>query len=464
MLRSILYWIHQKRWLLFAVALGFVLFLIPHPADLSIEGYRTLIITVMVVILIISEAVPLPGIALLIAVLQVIFAIAEPSEVARSYMSDAVFFIMGSLMLAVAIVRQGLDARLTLAILNLTGTRVKAIMWGFFIISLFLASFIGEHAVVAMLLPVALTLVRNTAEDPSEVPELTKLLLFALAFGSIIGSIGTPSGGARNAIMISYFSDFGLEGISYLRWMSLAYPLMLAQIPLAGWLLSKTFKPERDRLDKAVGELKKKVASAGPLRGQQVLAIILFAVVFLLWVFLSDRIGLGVVALIGVFLYLVTGLVQWQEINQRTNWGIVLLFAAAISLGVQLKNTGAALWIAHQLIAVTGGLLEQFALVQYSVVIFLTTTVVNIMGASATVAVLGPMFLNFGGDPMLLGLTTAISSAFGYLTAVGAPAGMIIAATGLIRARDFVKAGWRFSLVSIVFLMLALALYWPHIR
>ena len=53
MLRSVLYWIHQKRWLLFAAVLGFVLFLIPHPADLSIEGYRTLIITVMVVILII---------------------------------------------------------------------------------------------------------------------------------------------------------------------------------------------------------------------------------------------------------------------------------------------------------------------------------------------------------------------------------------------------------------------------
>ncbi len=464
MLRSVLYWIHQKRWLLFAAVLGLVLFLIPHPADLSIEGYRTLVITVIVVILIISEAVPLPGIALLIAVLQVIFAIAEPSEVARSYMSDAVFFIMGSLMLAVAIVRQGLDARLTLAILNLTGTKVKAIMWGFFIISLFLASFIGEHAVVAMLLPVALTLVRNTAEDPSEVPELTKLLLFALAFGSIIGSIGTPSGGARNAIMISYFSDFGLAEISYLRWMGLAYPLMLAQIPLAGWLLFRSFKPERDRLDKAVDELKKKVASAGPLTGQQILAIILFAVVFLLWVFLSDRIGLGVVALIGVFLYLVTGLVQWQEINQRTNWGIVLLFAAAISLGVQLKNTGAALWIAQQLITVTGGLLEQIALVQYSVVIFLTTAVVNIIGASATVAVMGPMFLNLGGDPVLLGMTTAISSAFGYLTAVGAPAGMIIAATGLIRARDFVKVGWRFSLVSIVFLILALALYWPHIR
>ncbi|UCH62396.1 MAG: DASS family sodium-coupled anion symporter [Fidelibacterota bacterium] len=464
MLKSILYWVYQKRWLLFAVALGVLLYLLPHPGGISIEGYRTLIIAVIVVILIVSEAVPLPGIALLIAVLQVTFAIAGPSEVAQSFMSDAVFFIMGSLMLAVAIVRQGLDARLTLGILVLTGARVRSIMWGFFVISLLLTSFIGEHTVVAMLLPVALTLIRNTSEDPNEVPGLTRLLLFALAYGSIIGSIGTPSGGARNVIMINYLSDFGLAKIGYLRWMIFAYPLMLVQIPLGGWLLSRAFKPEHDRLDNAVHKLKVKVAEAGPLTGQQILAIVLFITIFLGWVFLSDRIGLGVVALAGVFLYMVTGLVQWQEINQRTNWGVVLLFAAAISLGLQLKNTGAALWVAQQIVAATGGLLEQFAIVQYGLVAVFTTIVANIMSPSATVAMMGPLFMNFGGDPVLLGLATAVSSAFGYLMAVGAPAGMIIAATGLIRARDFIQAGWRITLASIAFLLLALFLYWPHIR
>jgi sodium-dependent dicarboxylate transporter 2/3/5 len=430
----------------------------------SKDGYRTIILTIVVIIMILTEAVPLPGIALFIAVMQVSFAIAKPSEVAQSYMSDAVFFIMGSLMLAVAIVRQGLDARLTLTVLSLTGTRVKTIMWGFFIISLLLTSFIGQHAVVSMLLPVVLTLVRNISDDEKEIPGLTMMMLFAIAFGSIIGSIGTPSGGARNAIMINYFSDFGLAKISYLRWMVFAYPVMLVQIPLAGWVLSRTFKPEATRLDDAVSKLKTKVAAAGPLTSQQILAIILFIMIFLAWVFLSERFGLGIIALAGVFLYLASGLVQWQEINQRTNWGVVLLFAAAISLGVQLKNTGAALWIAQQILHLSGGFLERFAIAQYSLVITLTTAVANFIGSSATVAVLGPLFMNFGGDPVLLGMATAVASAFGYLTVVGAPAGMIIAATGLVRARDFIRAGWRLTLVSLAVLMLALLFYWPHIQ
>ena len=463
MLRAVLYWVSQKRWLLFAAVLSFVLYNLPYPDGISANGYRTINIVIIVLILIVSEAVPLPAIALLIAVLQVTFGIGDSSEVARSFMSDAVFFIMGSLMLAVAIVKQGLDARLTLGILALTGTKVTSIMWGFFIISLLLTSFIGEHAVVAMLLPVVLTLVRNTSEDKGEVKNLTNLLLFALIYGSIIGSIGTPSGGARNAIMIGYWRDFGLAQIGYLKWMTYTYPLMLIQIPFAGWILLRAFKPEHQRLDRAVRKLRAQVGRSGELTRQQILAIILFVLIFLGWIFLSDHIGMGIVALGGVFLYLATGLVEWQEINQRTNWGVVLLFAAVISLGTQLSNTGAALWLAQHLLSLMDPVLQQFALAQYLLVMVVTTVVANVMSPSATVAMLGPLFINFEGNTVFLGFTTAVASAFGYFTTVGSPAGMIVAATGLVKAKDFLRAGWRFALMSAFFLILALLFYWPWI-
>ncbi len=176
---------------------------------------------------------------------------------------------------------------------------------------------------------------------------------------------------------------------------------------------------------------------------------------------MSDFIGIGIVALAGVFLYLATGLVQWSDLNQRTNWGVVLLYAGVISLGLQLKNTGAAMWVAQNLVQLAGGLVEQFAVAQYILVIGMSTLVVNIMSPSATVAVLGPMFINFGGHPVLLGMATAIASAFGYMTAVGSAAGMIIASTGLLKPRDFLRAGWRFTLMSITCLLLAIMFYWP---
>ncbi len=125
---------------------------IPAPTGLSVEGYRTLIIVVMAIILIVFEPVPLPAVAMMILILQVLLGIDTSNGVAKSFMSDAVFFIMGSLMLAVAIVSQGLDSRLALGIIKLTGNKTWKIVIGFIAISAFLSSFIGEHTVTAMMM------------------------------------------------------------------------------------------------------------------------------------------------------------------------------------------------------------------------------------------------------------------------------------------------------------------------
>ena len=117
---NFLFWISRKKWLIVAFFSSISLFYITTPEGLSPEGHRTLIIVVTALILIVSESIPLPAIAMLIIIMEVVLGIGSPDEVASSFMSDAVFFIMGSLMLAVSIVHQGLDKRLALSIINIT--------------------------------------------------------------------------------------------------------------------------------------------------------------------------------------------------------------------------------------------------------------------------------------------------------------------------------------------------------
>ena len=152
--------------------------MMPTPDGLTAEGHHILVIVVIAIFLIIFEPVPLPAIAFIVLILEVLFNIASPNAAAKSFFSDAVFFIMGSLMLAVAIVSQGLDKRLALGIIRLTGNKTWKIVFGFIGISAMLSSFIGEHTVTAMMLPVGLTLLRFTKADPKQLKRLTPLLLF----------------------------------------------------------------------------------------------------------------------------------------------------------------------------------------------------------------------------------------------------------------------------------------------
>ncbi len=460
--RNILFWIQEKRWLLIIALMGIILYQLPYPENISPAGYRTLILTLIVIGLILTEPVPLPAVALLIAILEVAFHIAPAAEVAKSYMNDSVFFIMGSLMMAVAIVHQGLDTRLALGIIRLTGNNVKHIVLGFTCISALLSSFIGEHTVVAMMLPVGLSLVRNCSHQ-KPIPNLTALILFSIAYGSTVGSIGTPSGGARNAIMLEYWRTISDTGISltYFQWIIMAYPMVLIGMVGTAFMLQVVFKPEFSRLDTAIRRLKIQVAHKGKITGNEILTIIIFAAVFLCWIFLNERYGLGIIAISGAFLYMATGLVEWKQVSQNTNWGVILLFAGAISLGVQMKNTGTAEWIGNSLMSQFAFLMDQFSFIPYVLNILLTTIMSNIMSSSGTVAVLGPITLSMGGDPLYMGMTTAISSAFGYFSAIAAPACMIIYSSRLVKITDFLKAGWRMALMSIGTLLILYYLYWP---
>ncbi len=462
---NILFWIRQKKWLLVALAYGISMHMwVSPPEGLNLPAYDTLIIISMSLILIVTEPLPLPAIAMFMLFMQVLLGIDTANNVASSFMNDAVFFIMGSLMLAVAIVSQGLDKRLALGIIKVTGHKTWRIIAGFTAISAILSSFIGEHTVAAMMMPAGLTLVRYAHKDPRKVAGLTAALLFSIAYGATIGSIGTPSGGGRNVIMMNYWAEFGAGTVSYLEWMKYIYPMVLLQIPFTVLILLWTFKPEHSNLDSAVRKLVVDVARGGKIKPREWMAIGLFVLVFLGWVFLSEKFGLGIIALAGVFLYLAFGLVEWSELNRKTNWGVILLFGSAISIGIQMNETGAAEWVADVIINNLSQVISSPKILQGSVSVLLTGFMSNILSSSATVAVVGPIVLDLGGDKILIGFATAIASAFGYFTAVAAPACTIIYSSGLVKAKDFLRAGWKMGLLSVLSLLALSIFWWPVLR
>ncbi|GAB6053775.1 anion permease [Magnetospira thiophila] len=464
----------EKRWFIIAMAVGVVLLSIPTPEGLTTAGMAVLTMSVVATILFVTEPVPLPTVALLIIVAQVLLLGLDSSDVARSLMKDSVLFIMGSLMLAVAVVKQKLDKRIAFFIVKMTGTKTSRIAFGITAVSGLLASFIGEHTVAAMMLPVGITLITLTSNDPKKVRNLAAVLLFSISYGCSVAGIGTPSGGARNAIMIGYWKDFFYDPtnpetfkylIDYVKWMTFAYPMFLLQIPFVTLILLLTFKPEYRDLSRAVVKLRAQIEEQGPMKGADFVSIFLFTLILLGWITISGQIGMGTVAVLGAAMFLVAGLVKWEDVNSGVNWGVVLLYAAAISLGVQMKDTGAAKWIADSFLAMLEPIGADKGYGLWAAVSVLTTGVTNTMSNGAAVAVLGPIVLNLataaGESPIIIGFITAVSSAFAYLTVVGTPACTIVYASGYLKTTDFLTVGWKMALMSTVIMLLAAAVYWP---
>jgi sodium-dependent dicarboxylate transporter 2/3/5 len=146
---------------------------------------------------------------------------------------------------------------------------------------------------------------------------------------------------------------------------------------------------------------------------------------------------------------------------------VVLLYGAAISLGIEMKDTGAAKWVAESFLSMLAplGASEGFGL--WAAVSALTTIVTNTMSNGAAVAVLGPIVLKVAvaaeESPIIIGFITAISSAFAYLTVVGTPACTIVYASGYLKTTDFLSVGWKMVLFSTILMLLVAVIYWPFL-
>lgn len=468
------YFFWEKRWFFIALAVGALMLSLPRPEGLTAEGMIVLSMTVVATILFVTEPVPLPTVALMIICGEVILLGLESTVVAKSLMTDSVLFIMGSLMLAVAVVKQKLDQRIAWLIVQMTGTKTTNICFGISLVSGLLASFVGEHTVAAMMLPVGITLITLTSEDRNQVRGLAAVVLFSISYGCSVAGIGTPSGGARNAIMIGYWKEFFYDPtnpethqflVDYVKWMIYAYPMFLMQLPLVTVVLFFTFEPEHKDLSRAVARLRIRVETLGPMTPANWMAIILFGGTLYGWIFLSTALGMGIVAILGAIAFLVAGLVRWDDVNSGVNWGVVLLYAAAISLGLQMKETGAAIWVAENSMTLLTSIGADSGIALWTAISLLTTGVTNTMSNGAAVAVLGPIVLKIAvvahESPILIGFITSISSAFAYLTVVGTPACTIVYAAGYLTPRDFLKVGWRMVIVSTIVLILGASFYWP---
>jgi sodium-dependent dicarboxylate transporter 2/3/5 len=235
-------------------------------------------------------------------------------------------------------------------------------------------------------------------------------------------------------------------------------------LPFVIIILFMTFKPEYKSLTRAVVKLRDQIEKEGRMKSSDWITIGIFFATLLGWIFFSSSIGLGTIALLGAIAFMVLGLVRWEDLNSGVNWGVVLLYAAAISLGVQMKDTGAALWVANSFLDVLPGGMDS-GLGLYASVSLLTTFVTNTMSNGAAVAVLGPISLNMasaaGESPLALGFVTAISSAFAYLTVIGTPACTIVYASGYLKTTDFLRVGYKMVIMSTIIMLIFAAFYWP---
>ncbi|MCL6477193.1 MAG: DASS family sodium-coupled anion symporter [Peptococcaceae bacterium] len=454
----------KKKWLLLAFFLIVAIFIMPTPEGLTESGKYALGLWLFIIICFVTEALPLPLTAVIVGSYQIITNMGNFQEVPKTFMDDAVIFIMGVLMMSNLLVKYNIHKKIAQYMLKLSGTRIERVVLGTVAFCAISAAFITEHATVTIMLPIGVGIV-SLSGGVNKVPRLAKLIMLAITYGVIIGGPASPSGGARNALMISFLSNFGIN-ISYGQWMLMAMPFTIIMIPVVTIWLLKLYKPEITDLEKVMETINDEMEADGPMTLQAKAAFAIFLAVLAGWVLFSQKFGAGNIAMIGIVLAAVLGLVDWSYLQKKTQWGVVVLYAGAISMGRMLITTGAASWLAKKLLAVASAFGVADGLPLLAVTTTITAITTNTMADGPTVAVLGPIFLKAaelsGTSLNATGVATSLGAAFSFLLVIATPANAIVYGSGFLKGVDFIKAGGLLFLISLLTLI-ALVWVWWHL-
>lgn len=171
---------------------------------MSLEIIQVLVIIAIAVILFATEKLPVDLVAILIMGVLLLLRLIDPGEAVEGFSNPATITVAGMFILSAGLYKTGIVERL--------GTRIMLVFkenfWVGFISMMFfsglLSAFINNTAIVALFLPVILSISKRLNISSSK-------LLIPLSFASMFGGVCTLIGTSTNILANSILVQHGLE-------------------------------------------------------------------------------------------------------------------------------------------------------------------------------------------------------------------------------------------------------------
>ncbi len=427
----------------FSLVLAAAVYAATPPPDALRAG---LALFVLVGALWMTQALHLTVTALLVPLLAVLAGLLSVRDALASFANPIIFLFLGGFALAAALQRHALDRALAAAVLRLAGGRRARAVLLLFALTAGLSMWISNTATAAMMLPLALGLLQG--DETIGTREKTFVLL-GLAYSASIGGIGTLVGSPPNAIAAAQ------AGIDFAGWLRFGLPMVVLLGPLMVGVLWLVLRPR-------LGGRFEAVAAGGhePLAWtrERRLTVAIFALTATAWVAgapLGRALGIGadvdsVVAIAAVVALVATGALTWPDVEQRTEWGVLLLFGGGLALSQVMGTSGASRFLADGLVALLRDAPAWLLLLGVvGFVVFLTELVSN----TASAALLVPIFLGVAGalglSPTLMAAAIAVGASCAFMLPVATPPNAIVFGTGAVPAGAMMRCGLVLNVVCI---------------
>ena len=459
-------------------------------------AHRLAAVMAAVVVLWVTEAIPMALTALLGATACVVLQVASAKSVLAPFAHQLMFLLIGSFILARAIELHGLDRRLALSVLTLkvVGGSPSRVLFAFGATTAFISAWISNTATTAMMFAIGLSILKVLRDDGrSRIdPRYATGLMLMTSFSASIGGLATPIGTPPNVIGLNFIrklvaADGAAIDITFFEWCLIGVPIVvvlyLFMFAYLNWFCPagvRELAGGREYLERQRQEL-------GPWTRGQLSTLVAFVVMVVLWV-TPGVIALGwgetsdaykwcklslpeaVPALLGAgLLFLLPGergrpALTWPEATQ-IDWGVVLLYGGGFAFGMLAQETGLADVIGKNMIAwLPNAGSFGFLIAATLVATLVSEATSNTASANIVVPVVITMAQAAGVDPLEPALGATFGCSLGFMLPVSTPCNAIVYGSGLVPLGRMIRYGALLDVAGTVVIVAVVKLLGALVR
>ena len=426
----------------------------------------------------------MPVVALLPLVLFPLLGIAELKTVALSYGDQIIFLFMGGFMLGLAIEKWNLHRRIALGIVKITGTSGDRIILGFILATGFISMWISNTATTMMMFPIALSVIhvmKDSNDTGGNMKHFSLAMMLSIAYASNFGGVATKIGTPPNTNFAGYY-EANYAAITFLDWILLCMPIAIVLLLSLYVVLTKIlFRNHIASGETARNYINEEFRSLGRLSVAEKRVMTIFICTALLWILagpinkVQDYVILNdtmIALLCAIVLFTCPsgslkhpdnlnetgehefhgGLLEWAD-TKKMAWGILLLFGGGLALAAGLEREGLIKqlgeWLSH---FAGGGLMLVFMVTILSV--FISDVMSNIAQVTVFASLVCSLAVAVGMNPLMLGIAMTLGASCASMMPMGTPPNAIAFASGHIKIKQMMKAGFVMNIVAIILITL----------
>jgi solute carrier family 13 (sodium-dependent dicarboxylate transporter), member 2/3/5 len=475
---------YKKEVALIAGVLLCLFFFFVNPLGLEYKAKLVLSIAALMISWWVLDAMPLPAVALVPLVLFPLLNISPLKDVTKSYSDSIIYLFMGGFFIGIAIEKWNLHRRIALGIINITGTNGDRIILGFIIATGFLSMWLSNTATTMMMFPIAMSVIsviESHNKENTGVKNFSLVLMLSIAYASNF-AIGTIIGTPPNVAYANYIHEKFNYTIGFTDWMLVFTPLTIVLMFMLYWVLVKFMFPNKIKHSvEGKSFIKTELHKLGKLSAPEKRVLAVFICTVSLWVmkdiinevqklFVLDD---SIIAMIGaISLFMIPSgnknavkeerLLDWPDTGKMA-WGILLLFGGGIALAKALEDAKLMDQLGAYIASYATGNVFLMILIVTTISVFLSEVMSNVAQVIVMAPVISSVAVALNMDPLLLGIPMTLGASCASMLPMGTPPNAIVFASGHIRLKHMIRAGFVLNIICIILITIFCWLLQPMI-